>query len=616
MTTEALMIDATTFSVRKVADGREIARVQGPSSEGWVPILLSRDGRFLAICARTKPKTAILRVWDLSRSESAPTIDIEGDIEFECWSFTPDERQFAFGRSGRQLSMVLDPSTGREIRVIPLGRKPEALEFHPERPWLAITAENSVEIRDLDHPGEPIILPLPALGQWVCWHPREDIVVVAAEDQKAHFWDVVARKEVMTLDGFKSGGIHPAFNHAGDLLVPEEWYWTTRFWDLRSGRELLQIPEAYGLVFSTNDRTLGTHGVSVGGAWSNHVSEIADRSCFRELVRGPSHGSGALRNLAFSPRLPILAAAMSDGFGLWDYRTGNLLARQVWTEGIAMVRFEDSGALLVHGPLGIMRWPVRDDPTSPGTWRIGPPKELAPPMSGEAYTFASSLDGSVLARGDIPEATVSHLDRPGEPVRLGPHNDARNVELSPDGKWAVTQSHRTGRMKLWSADDGRLVMDFPLGISSNAFSRDGRWLVSGGDRLRFWEVGTWKPKTLSVPGDDTDVGSPVLSPRGPLLVLVTGGSVRLIETATGREVARLEGPSRETLGSISFSPDGTMLAATADRRSIFVWDLRAVRRELATIGLDWDLPPYPPAEGPQAGPLKIEIDTGVPEKPR
>lgn len=42
-----------------------------------------------------------------------------------------------------------------------------------------------------------------------------------------------------------------------------------------------------------------------------------------------------------------------------------------------------------------------------------------------------------------------------------------------------------------------------------------------------------------------------------------------------------------------------------------VWDLRVIRKRLAAMNLDWDLPPYPPptSVGP-ARPLKVEIDLG------
>jgi hypothetical protein len=37
-----------------------------------------------------------------------------------------------------------------------------------------------------------------------------------------------------------------------------------------------------------------------------------------------------------------------------------------------------------------------------------------------------------------------------------------------------------------------------------------------------------------------------------------------------------------------------------------VWDLRLIRRELAARGLDWELPPYPPA-APVDGPLRVKV---------
>ena len=77
----------------------------------------------------------------------------------------------------------------------------------------------------------------------------------------------------------------------------------------------------------------------------------------------------------------------------------------------------------------------------------------------------------------------------------------------------------------------------------------------------------------------------------------------------GAGPARIEGPS-DKLRSITFSPDGTLLAGVADFRSIHVWDLRPSAGNLSAIGLDWDLPPYPTAPETAAEPFKIEIDPG------
>jgi WD40 repeat protein len=73
-------------------------------------------------------------------------------------------------------------------------------------------------------------------------------------------------------------------------------------------------------------------------------------------------------------------------------------------------------------------------------------------------------------------------------------------------------------------------------------------------------------------------------------------TVQLIDMATFRAVARLELPAPEFLGWLCFSPDGAQLAAAGEHHTIQLWDLRAIRRRLADMGLDWELPQYPPLQ--------------------
>jgi WD40 repeat protein len=226
-----------------------------------------------------------------------------------------------------------------------------------------------------------------------------------------------------------------------------------------------------------------------------------------------------------------------------------------------------------------------------------------------AGDFAASLDGSVIVRVDLPASTLWRRDRPGAPVALSPHRDVRHVEVSPDGRWVTTRRDDTDHVKVWDAGTGRLAREFSEVIGPPCFSPDGRWLAAYKGRLRFWEVGTWRPITPGAQDTAEGIRSVTFSPDGRLVALA-GNDVRLLDPSTGHGVAQLEGPARYQYRSLAFSPDGTMLAGAADYQAIHVWDLRAVRRELAAIGLDWDLPPYPPASTTDLGPLKIEIDPG------
>jgi tetratricopeptide (TPR) repeat protein len=97
--------------------------------------------------------------------------------------------------------------------------------------------------------------------------------------------------------------------------------------------------------------------------------------------------------------------------------------------------------------------------------------------------------------------------------------------------------------------------------------------------------------------------------------------VQLIDPDTGAELADLEMPDADSITSLAFNRDGTLLAAGRENQVVHVWDLRRLRSRLAKFGLDWDRPPYPPAldsgtETPRTStPLRVSVDAGdLPKK--
>jgi eukaryotic-like serine/threonine-protein kinase len=252
-----------------------------------------------------------------------------------------------------------------------------------------------------------------------------------------------------------------------------------------------------------------------------------------------------------------------------------------------------------------MRWPVRDEPASPELLRIGPPHKLSLP--GTTGQIACSPDGRVLASAQFQGGQVLHADRPDQPVPLGPHGDARYVAVSPEGNLIATGSHNGTKVKVWHAQSGDPVKELPADHSRVGFSPDGNWLATTGGGLRLWAVGSWQE------GPQIGGAAFAFSPDGKLLAVDTGsGAVRLVNPDTGREYARLEDPNQDRASYLSFSPDGMQLVATNDdSQSIHVWDLRAIREQLFKMGLDWDLPAYPPARSSvDATPLQIKVDLG------
>jgi len=67
-----------------------------------------------------------------------------------------------------------------------------------------------------------------------------------------------------------------------------------------------------------------------------------------------------------------------------------------------------------------------------------------------------------------------------------------------------------------------------------------------------------------------------------------------MDPATGQEFATLQPREQQIISALAWSPDGSKLAVNTSTQFIQLWDLRLIRSELATMGLDWELPPYPP----------------------
>lgn len=143
-----------------------------------------------------------------------------------------------------------------------------------------------------------------------------------------------------------------------------------------------------------------------------------------------------------------------------------------------------------------------------------------------------------------------------EPFTVGGRTDAvnaRNVKISPDGKWiAALQDDRHWRLRVWRFDRddaGDPVIDEPMAGNPAwhawSFSPDGRWLA----------------------------------------VNAEGGDVKLIDLASGRAVLHWHA-STERLRYLRFLADGR-LATWPNREPCSIWDLDRLRAELDELGLAW-----------------------------
>ena len=354
---------------------------------------------------------------------------------------------------------------------------------------------------------------------------------------------------------------------------------------------------------------------------------------YRALVQ-PSRQPRAFHRPSIRHDNRLLAVGRYPGVVLWDLARGTECA--FLPIGVArQVMFEATGDLLTSGANGVQRWPVRLDPDR-NEFRIGPPQVL--PFARNTGHIAEDRLGRIIAtsRKNHAEVRIS-----GRLTAVGPLDECRYVAVSPDGEWLATGSDDWGA-QVWRVRDGEKVAEFPIDTGTAIVSAC-RLTIAPGGRGQFspqyghgrrlqpgWEMAADGTSALQALDDrnlglSRELGGTGLcfSPDSRLVALLDASRIiRLVEAETGRVIARLESPDSLDVIWATFSPDGSRLVLVPiDHPAVYVWDLRAIRKRLAAMGLDWDVPAYPdddPAAAslPPLPPLRVDLgpSAGEPSK--
>jgi WD40 repeat protein len=388
------------------------------------------------------------------------------------------------------------------------------------------------------------------------------------------------------------------FHPAGTLLASNGWEHRLWLWDPVLGRPWLNLTGGPLSEFSRDGR------IVISGENRMITYQVDPALEYRTLAHISSKMTGC-----FDPSIRcdgrLLAVGTKQGVALWDLARGTELG--FLPIGLAWhLKFEPSGDLLTSGSLGVQRWPIRLD-RDRGECRIGPPRPL--PFPPGDCDIAADRSGRIVALAHHDLVVVATPERT---VPVGPLEDCRSVAVSPDGEWLATGTHISSHgAQVWRVADLTKVAELPIDHGTAVlFSPDGKWLMSTNAPCRLWEVGTWRESSLKIGGSGKG-----FSPDGRLVVVEDASRIiRLVETEAGRTLALLESPDLCAVHWATFSPDGSRLVVTTpDGPAVHVWDLRAIRRQLGRIGLDWDAPTYSDDDpaGPTLPPLHpLQVDLG------
>jgi serine/threonine protein kinase/WD40 repeat protein len=558
----------STLTVWHVPSGQPAFR--GEKLNGWCAHAFSRDGKRLAIGQAER-----IRCFELPSFREAKSWRVRDAIQ--SLAFSPDGGKLAVGFMATsflsRVTCVHDATSGALLADLPVG---------------------------------------PIESQIVAWHPDGERLAVTGSDPRIQIWHVPTRRKLVTLVGHVNLVPHLTFQPDGELLVSHGWDCRVLFWQPSTGRQLLGFTSLFAPRFSEDGRRLRlVHDDKA------ELLEVASSTEYRTLVSSAGAGKGT--NNAFgdiSPDGRMLAIGSDEGARVWDLASRRELAvlppntPYVFFEQPSKLRGEQGGParlpwnLLTSGSGGLQRCPLLSEGTDGKHLRLGSPEKLS---SRPRAWFTRTAQGRslVAATEEGGQNDVLNLETGKVGSTLAEHPGGEVRALSGDGQLAASSGWYSDRVRLWDVSSRRILHEWATGKRTFvSFTPDSRALViSRGEEFSFWEVKPPYRLIRRMPRESNQYpGWVSFTTDGKLMALeMAPGVMHLVETASGRTVARLTDPDGDRATWQAFTPDGTRLVVMAGYSSaVHIWDLRAIRRHLKQMNLDWDWPEFPQAVAPAA----------------
>ncbi len=551
-----------------------------------IGIAFSPDGKLLAAGG----SDGVVRIWDFQSQELLKQCKGHAGQIGEV-VFAADGTSLFSGGFDDKTIKQWDVGSGTEIKT--LGRMSGGvygLALQPKGKWLAATSyQHNPQDKGLGRfkSGEVVLWHVtsgqkkvlyendPSAVFHVAFRPDGSLVAAGSAHSggKARIWDIKSGELQATFhaqwDGIW-GWVHGlAFSHNGKLLAYGSADRKIHVWDIATKKEVLpffsgHLKDVFQVRFSKDDKRL----LSVG---ADNTVRLWDVDSRREIVSWRDCHDNPV---AFSP----------DGKGIVCQRGGDLVhlaipetpeSRNVAdNNGIRYLAYSPDGKHLasVNGyGYGALRNPVVGKPVSMGF-------NLRPCLAFTADSKTVFLAAEAADQNKAKLHALIRWDVEGRRLEppLGTH-DAPITALaaSPVQPWLVSGS-RNGTLKWWDLTTNSEICHFAAGqkkaVHALAFHPSARMLAGHvGDSFVLWSLEEIPPRVLrSRPAGKRLAFA--FSPDGALLAVSADRSVEILDSTSGVHRHTI-GPLDADINVLAFSPDQTTLAVGLADRTAQLWNV-------------------------------------------